>query len=346
MEERSPPKQREDRMASLNAAELDADSQTTQDTPGDAQRIHSHPSGLRAEQDAHQPFVATDHQDKGSPRMFASQKGPEVTLNERTVTQGHGLGIQRPQNQNSSPISPGRDMEHHLVASSYHTHDSPGISSPERGRLKSDDQYDAQGPEQETQRSPESSSSSFESSLPIPPPNYRRNSQGELTGDMEEPRTPFNPQGYGVPRHQLMVDHPFTFGQPAPVQQQLKSPPNPQETSDYQEQQRRFQYDPQFQEERYRRSRKRKKRRGTHGKQAERWDQMFARLCEFKRIHGHCLVPNRYINDPSLGAWVSTQRRHYKILLSDGKFRNESFPTVLLLFLTFSIFQTQVRQVQ
>lgn len=43
---------------------------------------------------------------------------------------------------------------------------------------------------------------------------------------------------------------------------------------------------------------------------------MFSRLVEFKRIHGHCLVPNRYAHDPSLGAWVSTQRRHYKILTS------------------------------
>lgn len=43
-----------------------------------------------------------------------------------------------------------------------------------------------------------------------------------------------------------------------------------------------------------------------------RWDNMFSRLAAFKERHGHCLVPNRYEGDRSLGAWVSTQRRHYK----------------------------------
>lgn len=62
--------------------------------------------------------------------------------------------------------------------------------------------------------------------------------------------------------------------------------------------------------------RRKRKRSETKGKQAERWDQMFGRLVEFKRIHGHCLVPNRYPHDPSLGAWVSTQRHHYKIMRS------------------------------
>lgn len=61
---------------------------------------------------------------------------------------------------------------------------------------------------------------------------------------------------------------------------------------------------------------RKRKRSRSKGKQAERWDQMFDRLVEFKRIHGHCLVPNRYVHDPSLGAWVSTQRRHYKALTS------------------------------
>jgi Helicase associated domain len=40
-----------------------------------------------------------------------------------------------------------------------------------------------------------------------------------------------------------------------------------------------------------------------------KWQAMFARLLKFKAKHGHCLVPNRYIDDHALGAWVSTQRR-------------------------------------
>ena len=43
---------------------------------------------------------------------------------------------------------------------------------------------------------------------------------------------------------------------------------------------------------------------------------MFDRLLAFKAKHGHCLVPNRYDEDRSLGAWVSTQRRHYKAIES------------------------------
>ena len=45
------------------------------------------------------------------------------------------------------------------------------------------------------------------------------------------------------------------------------------------------------------------------GKHEGRWEQMFEKLLDYKDEHGDCLVPNRYEPDPSLGAWVSTQRR-------------------------------------
>lgn len=48
----------------------------------------------------------------------------------------------------------------------------------------------------------------------------------------------------------------------------------------------------------------------------EKWQFMFERLVSFKERHGHCLVPNRYRDHHALGAWVSTQRRQYKILVS------------------------------
>jgi hypothetical protein len=51
-------------------------------------------------------------------------------------------------------------------------------------------------------------------------------------------------------------------------------------------------------------------------RQQSRWDSMFTRLIAFKEKHGHCLVPNRFEKDRSLGAWVSTQRRHYKVMMS------------------------------
>lgn len=49
-----------------------------------------------------------------------------------------------------------------------------------------------------------------------------------------------------------------------------------------------------------------------------RWETMFQRLLVFKEKHGHCLVPNRYPEDRSLGAWVSTQRRHFKTSVASG----------------------------
>lgn len=45
---------------------------------------------------------------------------------------------------------------------------------------------------------------------------------------------------------------------------------------------------------------------------------MFPPFLHGQRKHGHCLVPNRYKEDPSLGSWVATQRRTYKILTSGG----------------------------
>ncbi|CAB9527842.1 helicase [Seminavis robusta] len=44
----------------------------------------------------------------------------------------------------------------------------------------------------------------------------------------------------------------------------------------------------------------------------QRWEDMFMRLHKFKTNHGHCRVPNRFPDDPSLGSWVATQRRYYK----------------------------------
>ncbi|KAL7557493.1 hypothetical protein ACA910_019339 [Epithemia clementina (nom. ined.)] len=50
----------------------------------------------------------------------------------------------------------------------------------------------------------------------------------------------------------------------------------------------------------------------------KKWDEMLNRLMAYKRENGHCLVPNRYPDDPSLGSWVSTQRRQHRILLEGG----------------------------
>ena len=38
------------------------------------------------------------------------------------------------------------------------------------------------------------------------------------------------------------------------------------------------------------------------------WDEMYERLCAFRKQHGHCNVPRSYPGKPRLGPWISTQR--------------------------------------
>jgi uncharacterized protein YbgA (DUF1722 family) len=38
------------------------------------------------------------------------------------------------------------------------------------------------------------------------------------------------------------------------------------------------------------------------------WHHQYEKLVEFKRTNGHCIVPQKYEQDKSLGIWVSTQR--------------------------------------
>jgi len=49
-----------------------------------------------------------------------------------------------------------------------------------------------------------------------------------------------------------------------------------------------------------------------------KWDAMYNHLLDYRKKHNNCLVPNRYKDMPQLGSWVSTQRRHYK-MLQEGK---------------------------
>ena len=53
-----------------------------------------------------------------------------------------------------------------------------------------------------------------------------------------------------------------------------------------------------------------------------RWESMFEKLKAYKQKYGNCLVPNRYEEDRSLGSWVSTQRRYFKLMNSSESIRN------------------------
>lgn len=43
------------------------------------------------------------------------------------------------------------------------------------------------------------------------------------------------------------------------------------------------------------------------------WNVRVKELIEYKKKHGNCLVPANYKDNPSLGRWVSTQRKYYKL---------------------------------
>ena len=48
------------------------------------------------------------------------------------------------------------------------------------------------------------------------------------------------------------------------------------------------------------------------------WAERFMELCNYKRIHGNCLVPSSYQANQQLAIWVKRQRRQYKFY-KDGK---------------------------
>ncbi len=48
------------------------------------------------------------------------------------------------------------------------------------------------------------------------------------------------------------------------------------------------------------------------GKLADDWEEMFQRLRQFKKLHGHCNVSALWAEDMKLGCWVATQRAAYR----------------------------------
>ena len=56
---------------------------------------------------------------------------------------------------------------------------------------------------------------------------------------------------------------------------------------------------------------------------SKEWEKHFAKLLEYKEIHGHCDVPVKSNGDfKSLGRWVTTQRKIHNDSVSRGSVRN------------------------
>jgi hypothetical protein len=49
------------------------------------------------------------------------------------------------------------------------------------------------------------------------------------------------------------------------------------------------------------------------------WKMRYEELIEYKELNGDCLVPQRFHENPQLGTWVNTQRRHFKLLQEEKR---------------------------
>ena len=49
------------------------------------------------------------------------------------------------------------------------------------------------------------------------------------------------------------------------------------------------------------------------------FSQRYIELQVYKHLHGDCMVPKRYKNNPSLGNWVNKQRQNYRRFLKGEK---------------------------
>jgi hypothetical protein len=49
------------------------------------------------------------------------------------------------------------------------------------------------------------------------------------------------------------------------------------------------------------------------------WEDRLSELADYRKIHGHCNVPQRYSENPKLGHWVGQQRRNYRLHLEGNK---------------------------
>jgi hypothetical protein len=68
----------------------------------------------------------------------------------------------------------------------------------------------------------------------------------------------------------------------------------------------------------------------TPRKKDSKWLSTLEELNEYKQIHGDCIVPRGYAENPRLASWVAEQRKQYK-LMQDGKQSSITPERVLML---------------
>jgi len=61
------------------------------------------------------------------------------------------------------------------------------------------------------------------------------------------------------------------------------------------------------------------------------WNRSYAELVNFVKDFGHARVPSKFIQNPSLGMWVNTQRRSYKMYLKADSSSTMTTGRILLL---------------
>jgi hypothetical protein len=49
------------------------------------------------------------------------------------------------------------------------------------------------------------------------------------------------------------------------------------------------------------------------------WKKILGQLANYREMHGHCNVPQRYSENTKLCTWVSTQRKQYKLHIKGKK---------------------------
>ena len=75
----------------------------------------------------------------------------------------------------------------------------------------------------------------------------------------------------------------------------------------------------------------------------QQWKARFQELVEYKRVHGNCIVPREYKENPQLGMWVSTQRKKNETMREERRKRLDSIGFVWKLRATPISFPWEVR---